>query len=473
MKKFARTFDGRTYLYSRKFKNKPSAAIYARRVREIGYNARVVNWAGGSGVYIGNRKYNKTKERARSDWLEEIQESLGEDGFGQALGSMGFQTVPRIKNVGGNIGDARDLRIRAIPPPDGLQYMSTMDKVDSIDQAFSGIENWDINNLIGALLSDEYDDDSSYETADEEALKFLAIKNLKEKRELGVTPSDTLFFLENEDMDLFTSLSAVDENKPILANEKTFSSAAQFEIGGPMRTGRNTPMLGWGVDPGEGRGRFGMNSKNLARWHVVVTYPTLEGYEERPIYAFDTEAKAKEFAEQFKELGSRRGEYFMDKIGYSEGVNTGYFLPFESTEVNIVKESASEDEIRRQDIIDAQAMQSKLNLPPEFDPSRIKSNVPGQEAVREMINSQKSKEYWENYSEMIGLIMYNLGFGIDPKDNFVHMVGSAAENPDYDPEIGYTADAIEEWVDQNFTTDEILNFNAQKDFLEDYRIKRD
>ena len=464
MKKFARNFDGRTYLYSRKFNNKPSAAIYAKRVRDIGYNARVVNWAGGSGVYIGNRKYSKTKERARSDWLEEIQESLGEDGFGQALGIMGFQTVPRIKNVGGNIIDARDVTVRAAPPSDGSQYMSTMDKVESIDEAFSGVEDWDYTNLIGALTNEF----PMNETADEEALKLLAVKNLKEKRDNGVTPSDTLFFLENEEMDLFTLLSAVDENKPILANEKSFSSAAQFEIGGPMRTGRNTPMLGWGVDPGEGRGRFGMNSKNLARWHVVVTYPTLEGYEERPIYAFDTESKAKEFAEQFRELGSRRGEYFMDR-----NQEEAYFLPFESTEINIVKESATEDEIRRQDIIDAQAMQSKLNLPPSFDPSRIKSNVPGQEAVREMINSQKSKEYWENYSEMIGLIMYNVGFGIDPKDNFAHMVGNAEENPDYDPELGYTAGAIEEWVDENFTTEEILNFNAQKDFLEDYRIKRD
>ena len=164
MKKFARTFDGRTYLYSRKFKNKPSAAIYARRVRDIGYNARVVNWAGGSGVYIGNRKYNKTKERARSDWLEEIQESLGEDGFGQALGIMGFQTVPRIKNVGGNIGDARDLRIRAIPPPDGLQYMSTMDKVDSIDQAFSGIENWVVLYTLSTVLPNTWIFDESFKS---------------------------------------------------------------------------------------------------------------------------------------------------------------------------------------------------------------------------------------------------------------------------------------------------------------------
>lgn len=468
MNKFARTFDGRTYLYSRKFRDKPTAAVYAKRVRDNGYNARVVNWAGGSGVYIGNRKYHKTIDEAREDWMVAIREQTGGIDMGMELGSMGMQSVPRIRNVGGSIEEGRDTLVRRIPTADqSIRYMSTLDKVTTIDEAFSGVENWNVDRLIDELTKDT-DFLAGEETADEEAMKILAVKNLKQNRELGVTPNDTLFFLEDEDVDLFSMLSAVDKNKPIVANEKMRTSASQFEIGGPMRTGRNTSMLGWGVDPGEGRGRFGMNSNKLARWHVVVTYPTTEGFEERPIYAFDTEEKALQFADQFKELGQIRGEYFMDS---NKGI--GLFLPYESTAVNIVKERATNDDNRRQDAIDAQTMQSKLNLPPSFEPSRIKSNVPGQKAVLEMIESQRSKQYFENYAEMVGLIMYNVGFGIDPTDSFVHLRGTGARDPVYDPEEGYTAIAVEDWVDENFTVEEIENFNQKIDFLDGLTIKRD
>jgi hypothetical protein len=479
MKKYSRTFDGRTYLYSRRFNDKPNAAAYAKRVRAHGYNARVVNWAGGSGVYIGNRKYLKTIPEARQDWLNEIQDQTGGMDFGTQLGSMGFQTVPRIKNVGGNVLEARDIILKPLPSvadalrgtPLGTQYMSTLDKVSTIDEAFNGVENWEMNRLIDELTKDT-DFLAGSETADEETMKILAIKNLKEKREEGVKPSDTLFFLEEQEVDLFSLLSAIDQNKPIVANEKSRTTASTFEIGTPMRTGRDTSMLGWGVDPGEGIGRFGMNSNQLARWHVVVTYPTAEGFEERPMYAFDTKEKAEIFANQFKDLGNLRGEYFMDS---ADGV--GFFLPFESTAVNIVKESATQDIVERQDRMDADTMASKLNLPPEFEPSRLKSNVPGQEAVREMIASQRSKQYYENYMEIVGLVMYNAGFGIDPTDSFPQMRGTAAMNPesniDEDGQRFYTALAIEDWVDENFTTEEIENFNAQTDFLDGLRIRRD
>lgn len=57
---------------------KRAAETWAELYRSKGYNARVVNWVGGSGIFIGNRAiriYNKTQDEARTEWMEEIEQN--------------------------------------------------------------------------------------------------------------------------------------------------------------------------------------------------------------------------------------------------------------------------------------------------------------------------------------------------------------------------------------------------------------
>jgi hypothetical protein len=77
-----RKFSRRPYFFAGSFKrdlngrqidsrtSKVIAQRYAQHLRKRGNNARVVNWVGGSGVYVGQRSYDKTKREARKDWLD-------------------------------------------------------------------------------------------------------------------------------------------------------------------------------------------------------------------------------------------------------------------------------------------------------------------------------------------------------------------------------------------------------------------
>ena len=86
MPNYFRRFGDRQYQLMRRVprydsKGRPRSAIQTKKVAELiaenyrdqGYNARVVNWVGGSGIYIAPRKlrvYNKSKDEARESHAE-------------------------------------------------------------------------------------------------------------------------------------------------------------------------------------------------------------------------------------------------------------------------------------------------------------------------------------------------------------------------------------------------------------------
>lgn len=86
MRKPIRRFSKKPYFYAGSFKqdlngkplskttSKRIATAYASHLRQRGRNARVVNWAGGSGVYFAPRHYNKDINEARQDWLNRYKE---------------------------------------------------------------------------------------------------------------------------------------------------------------------------------------------------------------------------------------------------------------------------------------------------------------------------------------------------------------------------------------------------------------
>lgn len=70
-------FDSRGNLRSPEA-TKLQAEQQADFYRNKGFNARVVNWVGGSGIYIGRRTpraYYKTKEEARKQWMKDIEQT--------------------------------------------------------------------------------------------------------------------------------------------------------------------------------------------------------------------------------------------------------------------------------------------------------------------------------------------------------------------------------------------------------------
>ena len=104
MPNYFRRFGDRQYQLMRRVprydsKGRPRSAIQTKKVAELiaenyrdqGYNARVVNWVGGSGIYIAPRKlrvYNKSKDEAREQWMEDIYNQEYETaafGLGQAF----------------------------------------------------------------------------------------------------------------------------------------------------------------------------------------------------------------------------------------------------------------------------------------------------------------------------------------------------------------------------------------------------
>ncbi len=87
----ARRFGNNTYRLLRTFPHvdsrgnlrspeatKLQAEQQADFYRNKGFNARVVNWVGGSGIYLGRRNprtYYKTKEEARKQWMKDIEQN--------------------------------------------------------------------------------------------------------------------------------------------------------------------------------------------------------------------------------------------------------------------------------------------------------------------------------------------------------------------------------------------------------------
>jgi len=156
-----RTFENRPYLLGNSFKfdtkgnplpiskSRSYARRYAELVRRKGFNARVVDWVGGSGVYVG-RSYNKTKAEARKDWLNELKDARYENavfGAGIDLGTPFLQPV-REFSVGGNALEAEQVSFQG-----GISRLEAMMQ----GSYFGGSGNNDVEELLQSYLNIQYE----------------------------------------------------------------------------------------------------------------------------------------------------------------------------------------------------------------------------------------------------------------------------------------------------------------------------
>jgi RNA polymerase-binding transcription factor DksA len=262
----------------------------AEYLRTRGYNARVVDWVAGSGVFIGRRRYDKTKSEARYDWLDRAKD----DRFEQAafgFGISGFSTVPTLK-VGDdprdpkwNMNIVQGQRGDGKSTPGGLLMDLDWNRLDGM---IDDLGNWGFN-----------------------------------------LPS--------------TSKNA----GAVIANELAVGYDKASQIGmNAVESPNTTP--GWGigsVSVEEGQ-RFGELSDARRRFHVVASFNDgNDNWGEIPMYAFATQSQAKRFLEALQEEVNSKGFLYLPGTQkFAEGtynvVNTGSEIPIDRLELAIVPEYA-------------------------------------------------------------------------------------------------------------------------------------
>lgn len=272
---------------------KHDARRKAESLRSRGYNARVVDWVAGSGVFIGRRRYDRTQEEARDKWLKELEQERFESAvFG--IGAAGIGVVPRL-NAGDNPTDEKwgfrtqltNPKTKARNPRDPSDVLSELD--------------W--NRLEGSI---------------DELLELGFRGNL---------PS--------------TSKNA----GAILANEKAFGTETSMNFGMNNFDGPSGSP-GWGLgsmtsEPGQ---RFGELSTQRRRFHVVASFNDgNDNWGEIPMYAFATQSQAKRFLDALQEDVEERGYlYLPGKEKFAQGtydlVQLGSEIPIERLELAIVPE---------------------------------------------------------------------------------------------------------------------------------------
>lgn len=462
MRSFIRNFNGRPYIFSRRFKGRGYARKYAGILRANGYNARVVDWVGGSGVFIG-RRYNKTPTQARKDWLKESMAGR-DDGFGfMDLGGQGFMaSLPRL-DVGGNFSSAKDATL--IPYQEGgfggIAWKPLPERIrERLEEQEKGYTNpgqtQDEYARIAYSLASDYEGLVSNGSIEPMSMNILSQIPFTQEEAIAVLATDkySMDLLEDlpfkglydeDELEQYMIFKAKEDVEPIIANQIQGATAATFEIGMPKKTNEAAEIWGWGAEPIErkSRGRFADLSSDggLARWHVVLGFTTDDGYDERPIYAFDTEQKAIDFKNKFEELGAKRGEYFIDSVKMPMGLvdrgeRSAIFLPADKVSVEIVKEVASYEDIWKQQQRDMVQMRQSLNNPVELG-GALGSNVPGQKAVKEMFEFQEARENEQRRMDEFYAEDYNSGFYGDGEgldfDEFMQKLGTSADE-DLDPD---------------------------------------
>lgn len=269
-----------------------NARMKAEYLRARGYNARVVDWVAGSGVFIGRRRYDRTIAEARKKWLEQEKNDRFEQaafGFGMA----GFSSIPTLK-VGDDPADPkwnmivrtdRNRKQQLAPSPNSILSDLDFNRLDGLIDEFG---NWDFN-----------------------------------------LPS--------------TSRNA----GAVIANEIAVGYEKASQIGLNAVDSPNTTP-GWGigsVSVEEGQ-RFGELSDARRRFHVVASFNDgNDNWGEIPMYAFATQSQAKRFLEALQEDVNDRGFlYLPGKQRFAEGtydvVNTGAEIPIDRLELAIVPEYA-------------------------------------------------------------------------------------------------------------------------------------
>lgn len=309
-----------------------NARMKAEYLRARGYNARVVDWVGGSGVFIGRRRYDRTIAEARKKWLQSESDARFEQaafGFGLA----GFSTIPTMR-----VGD---------DPTNPKWNMNVVEgkKGDGRVSPKRVMMDLDFNRLDGMI--DEYSNWG------------------------------------------FNLPKTSDYGGAVIANELAFGSDYATQIGSNAVSSPNaTP--GWGIGSisvEEGQ-RFGELSDARRRFHVVASFNDgNDNWGEIPMYAFATQSQAKRFLEALQNDVNERGFlYLPGRERFAEGtynvVNTGAEIPIDRLELAIVPEYAdlavyAENQSRKDELA-----QSGLNLNDERE-NMLPMNPSLQDVMRE------------------------------------------------------------------------------------------
>ncbi len=328
----------------------------ANKIRQRGYNARVVDWVGGSGLYIGRRKYFKTKAEARRDWLDSLAHKRFEDAvFNSGLGMGSMFSVEKM-----NVGD---------DPAEEKWGFRIGERLDVGDKADRGMPQ--------AVIA-ELDEQKAFDFS------------------LAEIPNQISF------------------GGAVVGNERAIGSEYAFWLQeNVLNSGSSNP--GWGIgtiERKEGQ-RFGNLNPSRRRYHVVVSFnnPDDNGdWGEIPLYAFATQEQADRFKKRLMDDIEDKGYLF---ISGKEALNMeGFFvynpypveIPIERLELSVVPENADLAADTREGEVGSMIRRQRLNLAggQDYDPSfkeeyededrPFMQGTPANPSLRDVIKESQDRE---------------------------------------------------------------------------------
>ena len=251
--------------------------------RNKGFNARVVNWVGGSGIYIGRknpRTYYKTKAEAREQWMKEIELT---DYNAAAFGV-------------------------------GMSFSNSAQAGDSVATATSALPADAVTDQEFRFIGHQYKHENS----------MSMLEDVLE--EINVTP---IHIAEPRDANYANgfgrSLRMADSIK---------------EVG-------DYGQIGWGPGEIPKKRMPQKINNQRSRFRVVLSFNQDAngevGVGERPTYAFATKEAAMKFSTQLRQMIDENGYYLEGGNLESRGMTVSspkYAIPANQIEVEIVKEES-------------------------------------------------------------------------------------------------------------------------------------
>ncbi len=338
------------------------ARKYADAVREMGFNARVVDWVGGSGVYVG-RRYNKTQSKARKDWLNELENDRFENaifGSGNMIDRMNspFLQPVREYSVGGSPLEAKNVKMES-----GISRYEAM----MSGEYFGGSGNSDIEDLLQAYLNIEYEINRTKLISELNSLSNSERKKIVEK------------YGNIENYLNYRATQKTESVEPIFANELVGNDGNNsLRWNTPKRTGETAVIPGWSIIGRTGDNIFDIDTTR-ARWHVAIAWKTEDGWEEAPTFAFRNKESADSFAKRIRDLGEERKELAIAV----DGSGNRAVLPYSDLDISVVKELGTDSgaefeanlEETRQIIESLNMPQSGSALPKPDEMEGLASNI--------------------------------------------------------------------------------------------------
>lgn len=274
-------------------KRSPNATRYAAEkqadaLRDRGLNARVVNWVGGSGVFVApskryHRKISESLRRAREEWLKQLELAEYE--------SLVFGAG--IYDINGSAGTPIELAKDA-------------------ELALAGVPDWDIPpGAEGVILS----------TLDDAIMDSIVEDNVP------IAANEPAGYVSG-----YTHMAISDD----MVREAT-------KNGGEIGWGRIEFESDFVVGPKQRMPMPGRDDTRR-RYRVAMNFMiNEEDYGENPTYAFATKEAAEKFARKLREKIDEQGYYFSTGGDIGAGLKLNrpeIMIPAESIEIDVVEEES-------------------------------------------------------------------------------------------------------------------------------------